>query len=337
MSIYQTAGLHDSLVWMYAPIVRSLQTGFEAAGVAVSVGIFGTGGIQPPPARRDSQRLLSICNSMHSGDRFVWVGALPPLKWLPLEACNARGVNTALYVTEPMLGCPRIGTREVWTYSHANVLCARHGNATPLVRYVPPGYLSPSAELPLESISAVDSAASPSKSTSGLAPLSFLGYVGYADRAPCWRKIVSAIATAGGSCQAYNSISSAAALEAWWARTSSHVHLSLHKKLTARLGNKSANAAARRPRCADSSQPFEAVRASLLLSRGATMLSARSHPADERQYREVVTFASVADYPGVLRRVPTAAHRAAIARRFAERFDPRLILERAGVLAGGGH
>ena len=105
--------------------------------------------------------------------------------------------------------------------------------------------------------------------------------------------------------------------------------------------------------CGDALSPMEGFRMASLLSAGGLVISERSHPRDELEYRSLVTFADnmsqIAQIylrqleqhrrrpadpgSGALDGAALAARAAARRKRFARRFDARRVLRRAGVLS----
>ena len=309
-------GLDVAYLWMYAPITETLCAGLASLG-KVSVQAI----VRPAtPLGNLSGAFWRRLHRLRRGDRFIFVGQHAGK--LPWTSLRQRGVRTAFYETEPKALSCRYRHRvrdadapeELWSYSHRVLeLCAR---AFATRRYLPPGYIEP----PTAEGVAISSSTRPA------AELFFLGYPFYRGRAPCYQQLRTAL---GERLNATWALYTPEDFRSWWTSHGARaVHLSLHKhhRLNAR--------------CADPSQPFEAVRAALLLSRGARLISLQSDPRDEAEYAGLVHFATLDEVPRLLVRLLArvrATHPqgkgTAVASRFRRRFDPRRLMEIAGVYA----
>ena len=307
-------GLDAAYLWMYEPITETLRAGLASLGKVSVEAIVG-------PRTNLSGAFWKRLHRLRSGDRFVFVGQHAGK--LPWASLRQRGVRTAFYETEPKALSCRYRHRvrdadtpdELWSYSRRILeLCAR---AFATRRYLPPGYIEPpTAEGDVAAFS----------STALAAELYFLGYPFYRGRAPCYQQLRTAL---GERLNATWALHTAEDFHSWWtSHGAGAVHLNLHKR--------------HRPnaRCADPSQPFEAVRAALLLSRGARLISLPSDPRDEAEYAGLVHFATLDEVPRLLVRLLArvrATHPqgngTAVASRFRRRFDPRRLMENAGVYA----
>ena len=136
-------------IFMYQPVLQTLQAGFEALGARVRV-LFGQRNIWPHSYKLDG------------GDLLVWIG-MPGtdfglIRWKRLRS---RGVRTAWYNSEPALDDSTLAPKcrrsyvgalnsvdEIWDYSLFNLHTCRaavrnatatRANQTAVLRYVPPG------------------------------------------------------------------------------------------------------------------------------------------------------------------------------------------------------
>jgi hypothetical protein len=280
---------------------------------------------------------VSHLSELVCGDVFVWVGLMLDRqgmqKWrhmlalLPTLDLKARGVNTALYQTEPLqieqetfgLIPPELCLAatspfsEVWDYSHANLKrifeeCPEAGDR-PVQRYVPPGRI--------KDMAARRNAVVSSCRVDGM--VSFVGKsTGSRNR---WLRRLQAEAVTLQS-----PMEVAFSQDRWsWDELAealgSCLQLSVHKA--------DANATL---------MPFEALRAAPLLSAGALLVSQQSDPDDEAAWAGLVYFAESPESAAVelarLAAMPDDV-RGAIARQRAEefdrRFDPAALLASAGI------
>ena len=138
-------------IFMYQPVLQTLQAGFEALGTRVRV-LFGQRNVWPHSYR------------LEAGDLLVWIGMAGSdfglIRWKKLRA---RGVRTAWYNSEPALDDATLAPRclrsyvgalnsvdEIWDYSLFNLHTCRNAvlnrtrlqkNQTAVLRYVPPGMM----------------------------------------------------------------------------------------------------------------------------------------------------------------------------------------------------
>ncbi len=329
---------NDQITFMYAPIVKTLVSGF-ALFANVSHHILSG-------SRLQQTRGHAIAASLVAGDVLLHVGHRR-MELHPWAQLQSRGVRTVFYITDPEMLCgpESAPVREVWSYTRRVLECAQprmvhlasnvRRSAAMTYRYVPPGFLGQDDGNRRSGIHRTGRAPPASPAPPPAPILSFLGHPTYhrLGRKRCLGELGVAL---GSQLRLAPSIWSGADFERWWreAGGSDAVHLSLHK-----YGIHTPNTSCAERCCNDPSQPFESVRASLLLSRGACVLAARSFRWDEREYKGLVTFADLPD--GLLAAFGKLAStprddvsRRDVAFRFQERFSPRLLFERAGVYTG---
>ena len=325
VQLWHATGPQNRLGWLYAPVVNSLRLGF-ATVATVSVRLIG--GRLGVSTR--SQAFRDLLESLNQGDVLVFIGVKPGHIKIPWDQLRSRGALTVLYETEPnALTCRHkmpLSARpdELWSYSHRVLEMCK--SAYPVRRYVPPGHIDRAA-LAAEGAATSTDLAKDAPSRGGETELLFLGYPFFKGRQPCYGKLQLAL---GQRVNATWSVSSAAEFDTWWAEQGSHVvHLNLHKRGTGDVQTGSGSV------CSDSAtEPFEAFRAALLLSRGAQLLSQRSDERDEAEFDGLVHFAALGDMatllPKLLQRVRTRAQ-LRIAARYRERFEPQRLFARAGI------
>ena len=103
------------------------------------------------------------------------------------------------------------------------------------------------------------------------------------------------------------------------------MHLDLHKaRSNLSCGNEGTSAFG-----------VNAFRVAPLLARGAVVLSERSDPRDEADYKSLIKFGAVADLPGMYQRLPTrgklTAERRRVQLRFRKLFNPSVLFAQAGM------
>ena len=309
---------HAISQFMYLPITKTLEEGFRSLGAAEVTLTSGHG-----PARRAAL--------LNAGDIIVWVGAGRWADMLPLRPLGARGIRRILYSTEPMPDrcILAAATRtndfwdEMWHYTMHNVrLCvAERETSHGLVhRYIPPGAF-------VSSTSAFTLRASAAAGVHG--PLSskavFLGIIprnstpampGFSRRA-CYRTLSRELGDKLTHRENVFALSDMRRL------LKSHgVFVNLHKD------------------CGLPDRPAEAVRFSLLLSAGATIISERADPADERMFAGLVKFVPLQQLAGAVTSALTEREtesEGAVTRRmedFKQRFGPVSLFARAGLANG---
>ena len=326
--IWQAAGgVGHDLTFMYRPVMDTLVAGFAHLPAAVSAAIgtlnvvSGSGVAAKSPEYNQMTRLV---RDLGPRDLFLFIGPIGS-ESVPWDAMRARGVRTVYYQTEPVNGCALSKARpdEVWDFSWHNLdACKPYPKpwlTQPFqMRYVPMGYIKPPAEARVRGYVPPDDAPE----------LFFFGYPFYkSGRKRCYERLQRAL---GARLNATWMLWSPVAFERWW-RASGRwaVHLNLHKS------------------CESARNPV-VFRTSILLSRGATIISERANHKDEREYAGLVHFGPVDEIPHLLHRLwiapqpatPFGARRERslqlrpeLASVYAERFAPQRIFERAGVYA----
>jgi len=300
------------LSFMYKPVVDSLVGGFKAARSQPLI-VQGYGVLY-----MESPELVTL----RDGDIFVWIGPIGSDK-PPWHALSTQGVRTVYFQTEPADGCllARSAPRELWEFSWHNFdACAPRLPAGLTLRYVPLGFTAPS-ESEGRAVAAADAAALGPQTE---ADLLFFGFPFYkSGRKRCYARLQRVL---GGRLNATWSVWSEAAFEAFWAGTGRWVaHLNLHKE----CGH------------AQSSHNPVVFRTSLLLSRGATVISERAYYKDEHEYAGLVTFGAVDALPSILEQrlirgstsdsTRPLQTNASVAALYARRFAPQRIFARARI------
>ena len=294
-------------VFMYLPILRTLEVGFQALGANVTY----TSGSGP----RHRSALL------RAGDVLVWVGMGNLMSTVPLASLGTRGVRRVYYHTEPMQQtCNTLNSTnwdEMWHYSLHNAnLCWQTSARRVVHRYIPPGgldahlFMVGGAWLPVAAGPAVFLGIIPRNSTPSMP--------GYARRA-CY----GALARELGNKSLIHRQNAFGITQIRRLLRSHGTFVNLHKD------------------CGEANRPAEAVRFSLLLSAGARIVSERADEADERQFAGFVTFAALPQLGSAVTRAlaeqatePNGASEARAA-AFRERFAPAAIFARAGLSTHG--
>ena len=343
--------------YMMLPAVLTLKGGLEANNYSTVLG----GG----PLDFMQSGLLE---TLGPGDVFVWVG-VGNLEWHAasnstsyfahdvMRTLTARGVLTVFYSTESFLhhSCASKRTlpvREIWEYTRTNVLCCPDDEKAARVRYVPPGY-HPRQRL-------AGSASPAAQHNAPAVPPLKLVFFGSANywywmRHQCLRHVTSGLvagwdaadpkgATTLGAqclntiCERCNTTrcpmlaAHGAIDDGSWDNVvaSNRYFINMHKVCDWAMH-------ASEP-TASSNASCESFRLASLLSAGAEVFSEHCHPADEEEYEGLVRFLPmqnlsdevVATWRANGRRATHAAARER-ARRFAVRFAPAAIFERAGI------
>jgi hypothetical protein len=326
--IWQAAGgVGHDLAFMYRPVMDTLVAGFTHLPAAVSAAIgtlnvvSGSGVAAKSP---EYKKMMRLARDLGPRDLFLFIGPIGS-ESVPWDAMRDRGVRTVYYQTEPVNGCALSKARpdEVWDFSWHNLdACKPYPKpwlTQPFqMRYVPMGYIKPPAEARVRGYVPPDDAPE----------LFFFGYPFYkSGRKRCYERLQRAL---GARLNATWMLWSPMAFERWW-RASGRwaAHLNLHKA------------------CESARNPV-VFRTSILLSRGATVISERANHKDEREYAGLVHFGAVDEIPHLLnrlwiapqpatpfgaRRVRSVQLRPELASVYAERFAPQRIFERAGVYA----
>lgn len=305
---------HDGhLSYMYHPVVWTLTEALEESGCCnVTAGSgFGDLGLF-----RGATLLLE------KGDAFIFVGSAS-YNQAPWKELRARGVRLVYYNTEP-LGCKQgiipWPIDEWWDYSWANIdQCvatrkfqagSRSGSSDVVVaRFFPPGLLKGSPlcrNFGREGYGA------------GWAML------GRADasraRLGCFVQASTGLRRGNDFFEISHVWSNKSFRNLVESRRGPLIFLSFHKN------------------CGQRHAPFEALRASLLLSAGAILVSEWSYQKDMREYKGIVTFAPVGN---ALKYAASTPLRMAASERkrqageahtaFRRRFNPRQLLEKASI------
>lgn len=304
------------LGFMYWPVMSTLLEGFRHTDAAVAVGVGFSLAYHEELAR------------LRRGDMLVWVG-INGRNSQPWRELRSRGVRTVYYNTEPVDApgmcvrghvvdevcsshaglCTAPGTTQdparprvflqVWDFSHFNLeRCARRS------RYGKPPrrqrFVPPGY---VRSALPVRDGASRS--------LLFFGALAPAGRGACFGALKSRL---GARLQRTYAVWNASALDDLMRRYD--VFLNLHK-----------GCATRGP---------VTFRNAVLLNAAKLVLSERAHPADEREYEGMLTFAEQPAIVAAYERLLASDVRAARYRAhaiFARRFAPRALFERAGIYA----
>ena len=285
----------ENLPFFYAPIRLTLVAGFAAVLRNRSV-------ISGVIRRRTRLAFHATQSALREGDVLVWIGEGQKelVHWREL---TVRGVRTIYYQAEPQIDCPWLDARdlrfprnlsEAWDYSASNVRLCQHPGARKRLaagapsrfRHVPPGLLSGIPRvLP----------------TAEWSPVVFLGTVGkeWVDRRgrtrynhwyryQIWRLLKQRL---GGRLVHVDDVWDWAAFGKLVQRHRLFVTLRKFSGVSAQWCWRNRHLPSR---CKDerSSSPFEAVRASLILSAGASLVSGPAFDEDENRFADVVTFAS---------------------------------------------
>lgn len=286
--------------YMLSPVVATLREGLEAWGHNVT-----TGKGMTPAFRRTT-------SSLGENDTFIFVGSISFGK-PPWRSLRERKVRLVYYNTEPY-GCSRAirpsPIDEWWDYSRANCDSCSQMLSVAAVRFVPPGVIAQSPQV---------------RNFANVGYGTGWTMLGRAD-ASIERRRCFGIITAGlQRGREFFEVSKIWSNESFRAFVEDArgplAFLSLHKK------------------CGQPRAPFEAVRASQLLSAGALLFSENSYVKDMREYQDIVAFApmqknalrsAVAD----VLRLPPNERRARAEKAgalFRQRFAPSAIIERAQI------
>ena len=271
---------HD-LAFMYEPVRSTLVSGFSDLPQRVISKIGTPNLVHGHGVNALFRKKADLVNGLKTGDIFLWIGPVgsnaPP--WRKLRE---RGVRTIYYQTEPFDGCQLSGSQsdEVWEFSWHNIdACGPRLRLDPplTLRYVPLGYNAPPAA---ESSGSSSASAPPVTDGTEKADLLFLGYPFYkSGRTRCYDRLRQKL---GGRLNSTWSLWDSNAFSSWWVSVGSRaIHLNLHKS------------------CESSHNPV-VFRTSLLLSRGASVISEHSYAKDEAEYNGLVHFAKVEQLPGLL-------------------------------------
>lgn len=326
--IWQAAGGigHDK-TFMYRPVMDTLVDGFANPPAAVVAAIGRPNVLSGSGTSNKDTRMVGLAKGLGARDIFLFIGPIGTER-VPWQAMRKHGVRTIYYQTEPVNGCALSTSKpdEVWDFSWHNLEACKPWptpyampwlDGKPLqMRYVPMGYVKPPNEprrlghAPRE----------------GTKELLFFGYPFYkSGRKKCYLRLQSVL---GDRLNATWMVWSDADFARWWKGSGRWAaHVNLHKG------------------CENARNPV-VFRTSLLLSRGATVISEHSDPKDEAEYAGLVHFAKVDEIPGTLdrqwippqpptpfglERMRSLQLRADIARQYSQRFAPQRIFERAGV------
>lgn len=342
--------VYSQLVWyMMQPAVLTLEQGLQAHNFSTTV---GEGPINLLQDRRIS--------TFGPGDVFVWVG-VANLEWrlsngqstvyAILKDLTARGVLTVFYSTETFtaMTCEakrRLPVREIWEYTHTNVLCCPGTPSGLRVRYVPPGYTRRTSL-----------AGSDLRTSQRASPkLIFLGSPSpwYWMRRRCLVHVAGGLTDqwtlralepaarfspqcAATVCERCNTtlcplvVKQSITDDGKWDEVvaSSQWFLNIHKVCDWALQERDPDL--------QSNASCESFRLASLLSAGAEVFSEHCHPHDEREYDGLVHFLPVSTLAQAATSAWHTGRKAAKsdvrdrAARFAARFDPRILFARAGL------
>ena len=351
---HEAGGVGHDIGFMYRPLLASLVAGFRSVPEDVRAAIGGRptgitdqglnprlyrilGGLNPQGdfmLRGRGRRLPREAPSqLRPGDVLLWVG--PHGGWeMPWPRLRSLGVKTIYYQTEPMDRCgingsdyvlhgAKLQPDEIWGYTWHNIHYCK-GDSKIVLRFVPPGY----APLSTDGVLDADEGGLPSgdalRSTNSSSELIFLGYPFF--RSGRGRSYARLREKLGTQLNATFMLWNVQAFESWWRQRGQWaMHLNLHKH-----GN-------------SLHQPLETLRMATLLTKGATIISERSYPQDERIYDGLIHFGSVDQIPAIRQTIHTLdqlhqggpavawrVRREQIADRFRERFSPASIMQAAG-------
>jgi hypothetical protein len=259
---------------MYRPVMDTLVAGFTHLPAAVSAAIgtlnvvSGSGVAAKSP---EYKQMMRLARDLGPRDLFLFIGPIGS-ESVPWDAMRDRGVRTVYYQTEPVNGCALSKARpdEVWDFSWHNLdACKPYPKpwlTQPFqMRYVPMGYIKPPAEARVRGYVPPDDAPE----------LFFFGYPFYkSGRKRCYERLQRAL---GARLNATWMLWSPMAFERWW-RASGRwaAHLNLHKA------------------CESARNPV-VFRTSILLSRGATVISERAnHKERASDHLLMVAFTPIA-------------------------------------------
>ena len=300
--------------WLYMPAMETLLAGMRA--------------ITQAPW---SIRTCHNASKLNRGDVFTWVGFAMALKQ-PWRELKARGVYTIHFQTEPFVGLssdkiwsenaahevflpggPLATVDEIWDYSKHNIAVIQGGYdgiaKRPTFRHIPPGALD-SIRNQAERANLLNRSLHGRRRRDMHAH--FLGLM-YGNRADC----VAALNQMRPSpwIHSHGDTWSVAAFLKLLAADDNSLFLNVHKNCNA---------------SETMAWPCEAFRFSLLLSVGANVLSESC--ADEAEYSGLVHFATYGELErSATHIVANDPHHESVADKFAQRFAPARILERAGV------
>ena len=296
--------------YMYEPVASTLlaaaQPFFRARNASLDVRTIG------PEAMANTSYWFADALKLCHGSVFVWLGIYLS-NTVPWERLHKLGVRIIYYQTEvlvaesvdPKVRCllPSPLVDEVWDFSWHNIDFCRSGPRAPQLRYVPLGSLELVQDVPL--VTRYDQTAP---------PLVFFGQARTHNRPKCWQYLSEHLPKKNLQ-NVHN---------AWTGKdfatvlTVSPIHVNIHKN------------------CEEVHNPVT-FRFAKLLNSGVLLISEFSYPKDEEEFEGLVSFVNFTDIPSEYWRLANMSGEArrelaqTRRKRFAKRFHPPALFERAGI------